>query len=90
MYIPVFTNVKYVEPSGLLTVNAQIYNDTLNQSLRTCLSDNGWTIPQLTQAQITTISADMPNGSVWYDITNNVFVGKQNGTLVKFTTAVWP
>ena len=90
MYIPVFTNVKYVESSGLLTVNAQIYNDTLNQSLRTCLSDNGWTIPQLTQAQITTISADMPNGSVWYDITNNVFVGKQNGTLVKFTTAVWP
>lgn len=66
------------------------YHAEVNQTLRTWLSSNGWTMPPLTQAQITTIAPSMPNGSIWYDSTNDVYVGKQAGSLVKFTTTAWP
>lgn len=35
-------------------------------------------------------SGDLDNGVLLYDTTNNVYVGKQNGALVKFTTTSYP
>ncbi len=44
----------------------------------------------LTSAQITSVSASWPNGVLFYDTDLNVYVGKQAGSLVKFTTAAYP
>lgn len=86
--------------------NAQItYQQDLNQTLRTSLSNNGWTIPQVTDTQLTvdlvvnsstgatsTLADLMPDGSLWFvtDATPPCYVGKISGALVKFTTTVYP
>jgi hypothetical protein len=36
------------------------------------------------------ITGDIGNGILLYDTTNNVYVGMQNGALVKFTTSPYP
>lgn len=81
------------------------YQQDLNQSLRTSLSDNGWTVPQLTNSELTidivndpstgaatTLSALMPDGTIWFvtDATPPCYVGKISGSLVKFTTTAYP
>lgn len=45
-----------------------------------------------TQTQIIDMNTagQLGNGVLLYDITNNVYVGKQNGSLVKFTTTSYP
>jgi hypothetical protein len=47
-----------------------------------------------TAAEITAMNIASPsqlnNGVLLYDTTNNEYVGKVNGTLVKFTTAAYP
>lgn len=45
-----------------------------------------------TAAQITAmnVAGDLTNGVLLYDTTNNVYVGKQSGSLVKFTTTAYP
>lgn len=45
-----------------------------------------------TALQITTMFASdqLVNGILLYDTTNNVYVGMQNGSLVKFTTTAYP
>ncbi len=45
-----------------------------------------------TQTQITDMNTagTLGNGVILYDTTNHVYVGRQNGSLVKFTTAVYP
>lgn len=62
------------------------------QTLLEGLSDNGWTVPVLTQAQIVAISANMPDGTLWYcsDSVPPTFVGKSAGSLVQFTTTPFP
>lgn len=81
MNIPTYINIQYVDKDGFLTSPMQLYNDELNQALQRGLSDNGWTVPQLTTAQITEISPDMPNGTIWYDSTTNQLKGKINGVV---------
>ena len=71
MIIPTFQTVKFVEENGFLTSQMQMYNDELNNVLRNALSDNGWTLPRVTQAQLTEIDAlppeqQLPNGTIWY------------------------
>jgi hypothetical protein len=81
------------------------YQQELNQSLRTGLSNNGWTVPQVTNAQLTTtpvidpatgasttLAAMMPNGTLWFvlDAVPPCYVGKLSGSLVKFTTTAYP
>lgn len=90
MNIPVFMEVPFVDDKGNLTSAMQIYNDSLNQALQNGLSDNGWTTPQQTQAQIEASSANMPNGTFWYDTTNNEIVFKINGSLYKVTVTAYP
>ncbi len=99
MRIPTFQNVQYVDEKGYLTTQMQLYNDELNNVLRNGLSDNGWTLPQVTQAQLTEIQAftgtqAMPNGSAWYvhddDTLVYEVVVKINGALRKITTTAYP
>ena len=90
MQIPVFNDIKYVKEDGFLTPDMQMYNDELNQALKNGLSNNGWTVPQISAADLVKVSTQMPDGTIWYETTNNVFVGKVNGTLMKFTMAAYP
>lgn len=71
MIIPTFQNVQYVQDDGYLTSSMQMYNDELNNVLRAGLSDNGWTIPEVTSAQFTQIQnlpldQQLPNGTIIY------------------------
>ncbi len=99
MYIPVFLNIRAVDKDDFLTTEFQIYEDTLNQSMRGALSDDGWTIPQIGLTQLNLNYPDMPNGTIWYLTEDdtipvptpiNLFVGKLNGALIQFTTAPYP
>lgn len=90
MKIPTFVNVQYSNSNGYLTPSMQMYHDQLNQSLQNGLSDNGWTLPQQTQTNIITLSASMPNGSMWYDSDNHEIVVLVNGALRKITTTSYP
>lgn len=70
MIIPTFQNVQYVENDGYLTTQMRMYNDQLNNVLRSGLSDNGWTLPVVTQAQLAQIvgftgDQKLPNGTIW-------------------------
>lgn len=91
--------VKFTEPDGYLTTQMQMYNDELNNVLRNGLSDNGWTIPLVTQAQLSAINAftgadALPNGAIWavHDDNTMVYelVVKINGALRKVTTTAYP
>jgi hypothetical protein len=71
MIIPTFQDVKFVETTGFLTSAMRLYNDELNNVLRNGLSDNGWTLPEVTTVQLTAImnlpaDQQMPNGTIWY------------------------
>lgn len=71
MMIPTFAAVQYTKQDGFLTSAMQLYNDQLNNVLRNGLSDNGWTLPVVTQAQLADIIAlpedqQLPNGTIWY------------------------
>ena len=99
MIIPTFQNVRYVQNDGYLTTQMQLYNDELNTVLRMGLSDNGWTLPIVTAAQLMDIDAitgldAMPNGTMWYvhDTGSGTFemVVKINGALRKVTTTAYP
>lgn len=99
MIIPTFVNVQYVDKEGFLTTAMQMYNDELNNTLRNGLSDNGWTLPQVTQAELAQINAFtgteiLPNGTIWYvhDDVTSVYevVVKINGALRKVTTTAYP
>ncbi len=99
MIIPTFVNVQYTEANGFLTSQMQMYNDELNNVLRGGLSDNGWTLPAVTQAQLAEIIAlpsdqALPNGTIWYVHDDNTLVYEVvvliNGALRKITTAAYP
>lgn len=99
MLIPTFVNVKFVEDNGYLTSQMQMYNDELNRILQNGLSDNGWTLPVVTQAELTAIEAltgfqAMPDGTMWYvhddDTAVYEMVVKINGALRKVTTTAYP
>lgn len=90
MYIPSFINVKYVDDNGFLTDEMRDYEDILNQSLQNGLSDNGWTMPEITAANLAIIAPDMPNGTFWLETDANEVVIKINGALRKVTTTAYP
>lgn len=71
MIIPTFVNTQYTKEDGYLTSQMQMYNDEMNNVLRNGLSDNGWTLPEVTSDQLAKIMAlpldqQMPNGTIWY------------------------
>ena len=99
MIIPTFQSAQYVDENGYLTSQMQMYNDELNNILRNGLSDNGWTLPTVTETQLATIDAftgvdAMPDGTIWYihddDTLVYEVVVKINGALRKITTTAYP
>lgn len=71
MIIPTFQNVQFVDDEGYLTTQMQMYNDELNNVLRNGLSDNGWTVPEVTSLELEAImilpvDQQLPNGTMWY------------------------
>ncbi len=99
MIIPTFQSVQFVDENGYLTSQMQMYNDELNNILRNGLSDNGWTLPTVTQVELVKIMSlpvdqQMPDGTIWYvhdEITLVYEVVVQiNGALRKITTTAYP
>ncbi len=98
----IMVDVSYMNlPTYLTTEDESSYHQYLNQSLRSGLSEKGWTIPQITKdglinqpvqnpsdGSITTLKDLMPNGTIWCVVSESphVFVGKLDGQLVQFTT----
>lgn len=72
-----------------LAVLADTINSTFALIESNIVLSQGATVPQLTAAQIADLTGQ-PNGWLAYDTTNNVYVGKQSGSLVKFTTTSYP
>lgn len=67
--------------------------DTLNENMSDIqIAFNLLTAPSYTQTEITNMESDgqLGNGVILYDSTNDEYVGRQAGSLVKFTTAAWP
>lgn len=65
--------------------DVELDNDLLRRTLQGGLSDNGWTLPQQSTANIESISSQMPDGTMWYDTGSNSFKVKIDG-LVKTVT----
>lgn len=91
-------------PTYIKNDDQENYHEELNQTLQQGVSNNGFTIPQVTNAQltidpfilpdgtITTLALGMPDGTVWY-ITNGApadFVVKRSGVLRRLVTAAYP
>ena len=67
--------------------------DTLNENFSDIQNlFNVLAASSYTAAQIATMNTagDLADGIILYDTTNNVYVGRQSGSLVKFTTAAYP
>lgn len=67
--------------------------DTLNENLSEIQdSFNILKAQSYTDTEIANLEAQgaLENGIILYDSVNNVYVGKQNNTLVKFTTSTYP
>lgn len=66
--------------------------DTINSSFEEVEVEfnQGIKVPQYLPADIVTLATTAQIGTIWYDLTNNVWVGLTNAGLVKFTTAAWP
>jgi len=94
MIIPTLQYVQFTDKDGYLTSAMQLYNDELNNVLRNGLSDNGWTLPTVTAAQLTSIQGQMPDGTIWYlhDTGSSTYevIVKINGALRKVTTTAYP
>jgi hypothetical protein len=78
------------------------YQEDLNQTLQAGVSGNGFVIPTVTAAQLTTdtvvdrdgntttLDALMANGTIWYVSDTNVLVAKINGALRQLDTSAYP
>jgi hypothetical protein len=67
--------------------------DSLNESLANIENAfNIFTLVSYTQTQITDMNTagNLDDGVILYDSTNAVYVGRQAGSLVKFTTTPYP
>lgn len=67
--------------------------DSLNETISTIqIALNLLNASSYTQTQITTMQSagQLSDGILLYDTTNNEYVGRQAGVLVKFTTTPYP
>lgn len=92
-------------PPFIQNENYADYQEELNQTLRDNLSNNGYPLPSVTDAQLTTdlvlnpstgqmttLSTLMPDGTIWFvnDSTPPTAVIKISGALYKFSTTAYP
>lgn len=99
MNIPIFTAIQFTDENGSLTSDQELYMSRLNQAMQDGLSENGWTLPVVSVAQLAQIAAltgdrEMPNGTMWYvhDAGAGVYemVVKINNALRKVSTTAYP
>ena len=91
-------------PTYVKDKDQENYNEELNQTLLQGVSDNGYTVPQVTNAQltvapfilpdgtVTTLALGMPDGTEWY-VTDGApadLVIKRSGVLRRVVTAAYP
>jgi len=79
--------------SFALTSWLAVLANTINSTVDMIESNmNLLVLSPMTQADITAAFTDemLTDGTIIYDSTNNVYVGQQNGALVKFTTTSYP
>ncbi len=69
---------------NVLNENIQDIQDDFN-----LLTAQSYTAVQINAMQIA-VPSQLNNGVLLYDTTNNVYVGKISGSLVKFTTTSYP
>ena len=88
MIIPAYQNVQFTDDKGNLTNVQQIWIDNLIQNLQAALSDDGWTAPQHTTAEITSLESRMPNGTIWFNSTLAKLQVKTASGVVETITSV--
>lgn len=91
-------------PTYIKDKDQENYQEELSQTLLGGVSDNGYVIPSVTNAQltvapfvlpsgtVTTLALGMPDGTVWY-VTDGApadFVVKRSGVLRRVVTAAYP
>ena len=88
---PILSDVFEPPFATWLAVLVNVLNENLQdiQGYFNLLQAQGYTAAQITALNTATPSL-LNNGVLLYDTTNNVYVGKQSGVLVKFTTAAYP
>jgi len=77
MNVPPFYNFKFVDESGNLTSEAQLFMASINQAMLGALTNDGWTVPNLATTQIlpsdppgiTQVEPKMPVGTIWFNTT---------------------
>lgn len=79
--------IPLTDKKGIVSWEWQQWFSRLAQSIQLNLSDDGYTLPQNTQADITgPLNTETQTGNMTYDSTNNVMAVNLNGTMVKVET----
>ena len=88
---PILSDVFEPPFATWLAVLVNVLNENLQdiQGYFNLLQAQGYTAAQITALNTATPSL-LNNGVLLYDTTNNVYVGKISGSLVKFTTTSYP
>lgn len=63
-----------------------LFQDELNQNMRSDLSDEGWVTPSQDTAAITDLAPDKPDGTHWYDSATHEVKWKINGVVTVMAT----
>lgn len=88
---PILSDVFEPPFASWLAVLVNVLNENLQdiQGYFNLLTAQSYTAAQIT-AMNTASPSQLNNGVLLYDTTNNVYVGKISGSLVKFTTTSYP
>ncbi len=88
---PVLSDVFEPPFATWLAVLVNVLNENIQdiQNFFNLLTAIGYTATEIAAMQTATPS-QLSNGVILYDTTNNVYVGKISGSLVKFTTTAYP
>lgn len=82
-----FTNLFSFEFSSWISVLIDTLNEDINK-LENAI--NNLAAPSFTAAELVAMTPNIQNGQLFYDTTNNEYVGVQAGVLVKLVTAAYP
>lgn len=87
--VPITTNDFDAQFVQWLWVLVDALNENLSdiQNAFNLLTAIGYTQTEITDMDT---AGQLSNGVLLYDTTNNVYVGRQSGALVKFTTTAYP
>lgn len=88
---PVLSDVFEYPFATWLAVLVNVLNENIQdiQNALNLLTSQSYTAVEIAAMQ-TAIPSQLNNGVLLYDTTNKVYVGKIDGSLVKFTTTAYP